>query len=260
MLQTQVSLGPMTINTYTLTIALGALIGGLWALWPARRSWQELSRAVNGLLLVALGGLALGRTGYVLLNGDYFREHMDEVLSLASPGYCEQAAIIGGLAGWAISRRLRQAITAPALVVLATLIGIGASLGCVSHGCAYGREVFWTDGWLWQLRADWPDAYTINNPRLPTQLFMLAWLVACLAITRWRGRAGGMRIAGLWLVLFAVGDFSIEFLRIDATPILGSLRAGQWADIVLMVTGILALILRMRPLYVKPGQVNSWLW
>ncbi|HEY3342936.1 MAG TPA: prolipoprotein diacylglyceryl transferase family protein, partial [Anaerolineae bacterium] len=136
--------------------------------------------------------------------------------------------------------------------VLMTLAGAGASIGCIPAGCAYGREVFWTDGWLWQLRVDWPDATLINNPRLPTQLFMLIWLLVCLLIiwvahTRhWRYSQGNRTLA-LWITLFAVGDFFIQFARADLMPVFGPLRAAQWADVALALLGAGLLSLRNPP-------------
>ena len=239
-MQTQITIGPATLDTYTFYIALGVLAAGLW---QVRQSRPDFPRVLNGFLLVGAGALLAGRLGYVLLNADYFRDHLDEIVSLASPGYWEHAAIVGGLAGWAVAQRLRlRGLSRPVLILLVTLVGMGASLGCISHGCAYGREVFWTDGWLWQLRVDWPDAYTIDNPRLPTQLFTLGWLLVCLILVAWQARRSRTPRLALWLLLFAAGDFTLQFLRIDPVPSIGPLRAPQWADAILACAGITALI------------------
>jgi prolipoprotein diacylglyceryltransferase len=218
---------------------LGTLVGLTWTLWQLRRrSWSELSASLNTVLMIAVASVIFGRAGYVLLHSDYYLEHPAEIAAMASPGFSEHAAITGGLIGLAIAIRLHQYVSPSALIILATLIGIGASLGCIPNGCAYGREVYWTDGWVWQLRVDWPDAYTLNNPRLPAQLFMLAWLAFCLVATysttlrHWKGLRD-YRPALLWVLLFTAGDFVMQFLRADPAPVIGLLRAQQWADIAL---------------------------
>jgi prolipoprotein diacylglyceryltransferase len=133
--------------------------------------------------------------------------------------------------------------------VLFTLAGIGASVGCIPAGCAYGREVYWTDGWLWSLRADWPDATLINNPRLPTQLCMALWLGVCLCIVwlartrHWRIAQGGWMLLS-WVTLFALGDFIIQFARADAMPMLGPLRISQWADVAFVTGYVIELWIR----------------
>jgi prolipoprotein diacylglyceryltransferase len=249
---TQTYIGSFAINVYTLYIALGALAGAGYMLWQLRhRPWHELSRALNGVLIMALAALIAGRVGYIALHFDYFQEHLAEVAWPASPGLSEHAAIIGGLAGLVIARQLRHPVPVGATLVLATLIGMGASLGCIPNGCAYGREVYWTDGWAWQLRVDWPDAYTLNNPRLPSQLFLLAWLLICLCaayvyiatLHPERGWQGYSPIL-LWIVLFAGGDFVLQFMRADQAPVIGPLRAPQWVDIGFVVLGSLWLALK----------------
>src|SRR5205823_2490968 len=108
----------------TLSIALGTLAGVTWMLWRLRHhSWNELSATLNAVLMIAIASLTFGRAGYVLLHGDYFREHLAEIVSTASPGFSEHAAIIGGLIGLAVATRLRQYVSAPALIIVATLIG-----------------------------------------------------------------------------------------------------------------------------------------
>ncbi len=243
---TQVTFFSAGINTYSLCIGLAALVGGVLALWQARGSVEALSRRLTGVLIIAISTMIAGRAGYVLLHADYFSQHLAEIVSSASPGLWEHAAIIGGCAGWWIAKRVRQPVTATTLVITASLVGIGASLGCIPNGCAYGREVFWTDGWVWALRADWPDAYTLNNPRLPTQVFMIAWLLVCLLplmINRLRHVQRPLPLVPVWVALFACGDFIIQFLRAPSAPVFAGLSGAQCADVVLFAASMLNLIL-----------------
>jgi len=246
---TQVTILSLAINSYTLLIAFTTIASIAVTLWFACRSVEAVSRALTGLLIIAVAALVAGRIGYVLLHIDYFTEHLAEIVSATSPGYCEQTAIAGGVIGWLIAMRTHRPIAATALVVMAALIGIGASMGCIPNSCAYGREVFWTDGWIWQIRADWPDAYTLSNPRLPTQIFMIVWLVLSLLIIgvvlfRHSGKMSrtDTPILAVWTLWFALGDFLIQFLRADVQPIFGMLRATQWADMLLFAASALWLI------------------
>jgi prolipoprotein diacylglyceryltransferase len=264
----QISIGPFGIDSYTFCAGMGAILGIAWILAARlRNSAQDapgaVSATLNGLLLVGIGSSVAGRLAYALIYLDYFRDHLAEIASAASPGYSGQAAILGGMAGWWLARRLRLPVADPGLVVLATLIGIGASLGCVPHGCAYGQEVFWGGtSWIeqlaWLLRVDWPDAYRISNPRLPIQLFLAGWLALCgvIALVPARRRqplspvspTRGIRLSpvALWLVLFAMGDFALQFARADPMPVVAGLRAAQWLDIVLWLAGCTGLARNLR--------------
>jgi prolipoprotein diacylglyceryltransferase len=235
-------LGTLALNTYTLCVALAALVGGAFTIWQARATWRTVAGALNALLVIGFGALLAGRLGYALLNAAYFAESPAQIISLSSPGYWEHAALAGGLLGWVIARRLSWRISASALVALATLIGIGASVGCIPNGCAYGREVFWQDGWGWDFRVDWADAYLINNPRLPTQLFMAGWLVIVSIVSYVLTRHREAPFIGIWLIMFALGDFAIQSVRADAMLTLAGLRAPQWADMGLAACGTLILL------------------
>lgn len=255
---TQVYILSFAVNTYTLYVALGAVAGIALTLWQVRGSVDDLSRTLTGLLIIAVSALLGGRVGYVLLNAGYFAEHAAEMASTASPGFWEQTAIVGGICGWFVASRIRRPVATVSLTTIATLCGVGASLGCIPAGCAYGREVYWTDGWVWYLRADLPDAYTLNNPRLPTQLFMVGWLVLSmlvivllvirrnrrdLAVVAHRFEAIRMTsIVAWWVLLFGIGDFIIQFLRADSQPTFANFRISQVADAALVIAGMLWLI------------------
>ncbi|MFC1465353.1 MAG: prolipoprotein diacylglyceryl transferase family protein [Candidatus Brachytrichaceae bacterium NZ_4S206] len=270
MLPQFVSLGPFTLNLYTLLIALAVLAPLAWAWLQTRNGYVVVSAFV-----VALFALAFGRAGYVALHWEYFRERTGEIFSLA--GLSEHGVIVGGAIAYCV---LRLASCVPCLSQFfprswlavgfagsgigtifnsqfLILAGIAASIGCIPNGCAYGREVFWqTDGehsLAWRLHADWPDAYSISNPRWPTQAFMALWLAAVSASwaalkrrrreTKGRGDEG---TGGRWVPLvtmspiafvilcFAAGDFLIQFLRGDPAPMFAGLRIYQWLDLALL--------------------------
>lgn len=271
-----VSLGPFTLNLYTLLVALAVLAPLAWA-WLQTRD----GRIVVGALVVALFALAFGRAGYVALHWEYFREHPDEIFSLA--GLSEHGAIVGGAIAYCVLRLTSyvscnsQFFPRSWLAVgfvgsgIGTILnpqfilaGIAASIGCIPNGCAYGREVFWqTDGehsLAWLLHADWPDAYSINNPRWPTQAFLALWLAAVGAswaiLTRKRRETRGQGDGGFPLspcplvtlspialvtLSFAAGDFLIQFLRGDPAPMFAGLRIYQWLDLILLASAVAIL-------------------
>ncbi|MFN4293839.1 MAG: prolipoprotein diacylglyceryl transferase family protein [Thermoflexales bacterium] len=240
-----ISVGPFALNLYTALIAAAALATSAWALRQTRDG-----RVVVGILVVALSALTFGRAGYVALHWEYFRERTDEMLSLA--GLSEHGAVWGGAIGLLLA--LRAARFAPPALVrqwlppALSLVGIAASVGCIPNGCAYGREVFWqTDGehsLAWLLRADWPDAYSMSNPRWPTQAFMASWLAAAgVSWAVWTGlRASGrgcrsvLPAVGFAILCFAAGDFLLQFLRGDLAQMWAGLRIYQWLDLGLLAS------------------------
>lgn len=254
MLAPSLALGPLTVNLYTLLIALAALGAVGWAWLRARDD-----RVVPTALGIAAAALAFGRAGTVALNWVYFREHPTEIFSLA--GLSEHAAIIGallaaGALAWMWARR-RSAI-APAMVaglpIALVLLVVAASIGCIPNGCAYGREVFWqTDGEFslaWLLRADWPDAILVQAPRWPTQLVLAAGVGVMWGVGAWvagrrrkaTSRDDPLRPAAWALLAFATVDFLVQFLRGDPAPTVGGLRIYQAFDVGLAAVAVALLI------------------
>ncbi len=248
-----VAFGPFTLNIYTLLIALAVLACVLIGYWQRRDAW-----VFAAALCMGASALAFARAGYIALNWDYFSEHSSEIVGLT--GLSEHAAILGGTLGYLL---ISKRIPLPAFSILNSqfLIAIAASLGCIPNGCAYGREVFWqTDGansLAWLLRVDWPDAYLVNNPRWPTQLFMVGWFGFSAGVlfiwTRWQRRQGCplppcRLVCSICLISlsFAIGDLLIQFLRGDPTLMLMNLRIYQWFDVFLIGLGLLALALTTR--------------
>lgn len=236
---------------YTLLIGLGAALPLAWQVW---RTHDE--RVVTYALVAGSSAVFAGRIGYVAIHWGYFNAHREQIVSLASPGYSEHLAL---LAVWGVGllaqspHALRAASRAASYALLAitvaTFIGIGASLGCISQGCAFGKEVFWQDGVKtlgWLLRADWPDAFGVRNPRWPTQALMAGWLLFCwlivLLLQRRYASITDARLPMVWLLLFAIGDSANQLLRADETLFIRNIRIEQYFDVILFILSLYRLI------------------
>lgn len=234
------------------------MIGLILALRKCNTLAQVLT-ILQACILASIAAIVAGRLGFILLQFDYFQDHLNESIKLLqTPGLSEHTALLaGGWVGWHYLRP-RQPNQFEDLGHIMLWIGIGAALGCIETGCGYGIEVWPTDHALaWAISVDWPDAYTVSNPRLPTQMLLALWLLTnvcsfhaiCPNVTNTRADSvkstypfiilkpiiGQFR----WLLWFATGDLVIQFMRADPTPMLWHLRAPQCLDIAII--GILLL-------------------
>lgn len=245
MLPQFVALGPWQANSYTVLFALAAFLGLLAARWLLRLPWRAV---IDAQLCFALAAVLSGRLLYVVVNRSYFAEHAGESMDLSrTPGLSAQGALIGVLLLAGVWRNQR---VLPAIALMTCLAGIAAALGCIPNGCGHGREVFWTSGVWWQLRADWPDAYLIRNPRLPAQAFAAGWAAVCLFGAAWFARKHA-QVQGLGLLLVVIGalsagDFVVAFARADAQPTVAQLRVEQWFDVAILCALLPAALLRRR--------------
>lgn len=251
--------------SYTAWVALFGLAGLGWVLWRTCRSLADVADALAQIFLIGLAALVCGRIGYVLLNLDFFAPKPSAILSGSYPGLAEQTALLGAWLAFKFLRNrifARNSISEFSFILLAALVGVGASVGCIQAGCAYGREVFWQDGGMsgigWLLRADLPDAYSIPNPRWPTQAMMVVWLMVLLLVFLAQRRRDAeiksnplrLRVCAVsvFFAFFLIGDFFMQFFRADpASGVMFGLRGSQGLDVV--VFGLVAILhfATMRP-------------
>ncbi len=152
---------------------------------------------LNACIFASVAALVVGRIGFVLQHRDYFSQNPSDIISLTrATGYSASVALVAAcFVGWFYLRRKPQ-VQFVWLVRVMAFVGVGASIGCINHGCGYGPEV-WPDSLplLWHISADLPDAYGVTNPRLPIQLMFAIWLLLGLILTRRHTRA-------FWLLLW----------------------------------------------------------
>ena len=229
--------------TFTGWLLLFVLAGAFVSLAGAR-DWAARSQRLWGALAIAAGALAFGRAGYLALNAEILFQRPDASLGAAAAGFLAQAAWVGGWLGWRVSGRR---IPASSIAIAGLLAAMGVSLGCAQAGCAYGREVSFGDGLLWALRVDWPDAYSLANPRIPAQLILAAWMaIGCLGLATRAVRRPSVDIIALATLWLGVGDALVQWFQADPTPVWAGLRAGVWLDGILVLSAVAALLRHRR--------------
>jgi phosphatidylglycerol:prolipoprotein diacylglycerol transferase len=112
-------------------------------------------------------------------------------------------------------------------------------LGCFLVGDDYGRPT----------ELPWGIAFPAGAPPTldpvhPTQLYEMAWLLGVTAVL-WARRRHSPLLWGEYLVLAAIGRFSIEFVRTNPRVALG-LSEAQWIAIALASVGALSWLYARR--------------
>ena len=223
-------IGSLTISAYTALVDLGIVLGLLVTSLLARCRKADLWGTVDAVLVVLVCGAIGGRLAYVALHWPYFSSHLREAFYLWRGGLAFQGAFLGGVVGLlAYSFRYRWSFWRLADLLVPGL-ALGQAIGwagCLLSGCAYGLPA--RGAWAYEL----PDLYGITVFRFPTQAVMsgLSLLIFILLILLvWRiSRPFPGLIALIYLLLYSLGGFILEFTRGDETLYLGLLR---WSQIV----------------------------
>ena len=243
------SIGSFYLPTYGLLVALGFLAGLFLAMRLARRAGLDPEKVSNLAVYAALVGLLGAKLLMLVMDFDYYVRYPDRIFSLET--LLSAGVYYGGfLLALAFSAWYMRHQRLPFLAtadVLAPAVALGHAigrLGCFAAGCCWGTRCHLP----WAVVFRNPDTYTgvpLGVPLHPAQLYesALTFVVAWLLI-RASGRphpAG--RILGLYLVLYSIARFGVEFVRYheQSLPFGGPLSWTQWIALALLAAGGLLL-------------------
>jgi phosphatidylglycerol:prolipoprotein diacylglycerol transferase len=250
-------LGPLTIHTYGLLLAL-AFIGGIWlASRNAAKAGLNPDSIWNLGLIVIFSALVGAKLLLFISDYSYYSQNPREIFSLAT--LRSSGVYYGGLllalaaSGWYLHRAKLPGwkvadITAPG-IALGQSIG---RLGCLSAGCCYGKPTHLP----WGITFTNPYSYEnvgvpLNVPLHPTQLYESVGTFLLFLYLMWRLRR--VRFTGQvileYLMIYAALRFVIEFYRGDERGFVlhGLLSTSQLIGIItFLVSGAAFLYLRKR--------------
>jgi phosphatidylglycerol:prolipoprotein diacylglycerol transferase len=256
-------LGPFSVYSYGLLLALAYLAGLQMAVWRAKARGLDGTKILDlgvGVIIAALVGAKLM---LLVVDFDYFSANPAELLSLARSG----GVFYGGLilaslvAIWQV-RRLHLPVWATGDII-APGIALGhviGRLGCFLGGCCYGRETHLP----WAVTFTSPLALAnvgtpLNVPLHPTQLYeagAAAIILAGLLVFERRGRTFPGRTFWVYILVYAISRFVIEFFRGDPRGIVLSLPTSQFIALALIPLSLVMLVYlgRRQPSAQEPGR------
>jgi phosphatidylglycerol:prolipoprotein diacylglycerol transferase len=234
-------LGPVTLHTYGLTIAVAFLVVIGLAGRAARRLAPEYvainpEQIVDFSSITLLTGLLAARLFYVALYWDFFAHSLPDAVAIWQGGLVWYGGLLGGLfGGWFYVRAKRLSF----LRVMDQFIPFGVlghaigRMGCFLNGCCYGIP---TDAWC---GVTFPgQAVRV----LPVQLFEAAGLFVLYGVLRslqhptLLARPG--RLFGTYLMSYGVLRFILEFFRGDQTVWWAGLTLQQLISVAVVLVGI----------------------
>ncbi len=247
-------LGPITIHTYGLMVALGILSGVSLSEYLYRREGGEPGKVVDMALIVVLSGIVGSRILFVLVNLGYYMENPLEAIMIWQGGLVFYGGLIGGIGGLIISTYLYRLQLLRILDVGAIAIALGQSIGrigCFSAGCCYGKP---TD-LPWAVIFTDPRSLAVsvlNTPVHPTQLYSFAGLFLITVYLVWlhpRKSFHG-QLASAYLVLHGIFRFIVEIFRGDprgSIELAGiTLSTSQAVSLLIVPAGIILYIMSSR--------------
>lgn len=261
---TLLELGPFTLKTFGLLMALG--FAGAWyaAVRLSRGTHRNADYISNLVVWLMVSGLLGARLAYVAEHWKLeFADNLSGILRLDMGGLM----FYGGLAGATLALFLfvrwhREPFLAVSDLLLAVLpLGhFFGRIGCFMNGCCHGRVSHnwlavtfpaYSPAWSQQvINGEIPCTAAHSDPVLPTQLIeavanLILFLLLYRLYRRTRDRPG-LVTAG-YLMSYAVIRFLVEPLRGDVRlQVAGVWSIGQFISILLFVAGACLLVWHRR--------------
>lgn len=259
-----ISIGSFYIPTYGVLVALGFLAGLMITMRLARTIGLSAEKITNLAVYCAIAGIAGAKLFMLLFDANEYIAHPGEIFSLET---LQAAGVFHGgfivaLIVAALYMRRQNLPLFPTMDAFAPGIALGHSigrLGCFAAGCCWGKECHLP--WAVQFRSDAAAPVPLDKPLHPAQLYESAANLIIFAILyrKFRRSHRPGEVIGLYLVLYSIARFVIEFFREHEQSLVGPFSITQWIALGLLVLGA-AILMRTRQKILfdmAPGSGNA---
>jgi phosphatidylglycerol---prolipoprotein diacylglyceryl transferase len=232
--------GTVTVYTYGVLLAAAYLLGLQFALKRAKARHLDSTRVMDLGIYIIISALVGAKLLLLVTDFQTFRSNPAELLNLVREGGVFYGGLIvavtvalvyikrAGLPLWTTCD-----VFAPG-IALGHVIG---RFGCFFAGCCFGKQtnvpwaITFTDPFA-QANVGTP----LNVPLHPTQLYEagaeLLILIFLLTTEKW-GRKFAGRTFWLYMLLYSVSRYIIEFYRGDERGSVGPLSTSQFVSLIL---------------------------
>lgn len=215
--------GAITVYTYGVLVAAGAILGLLYARRQAARAGLPPRQIWNLGIYTIFGSLLVSKVWLVFSNWRFFAANRSEIFSLTM--FQSAGTFYGGLLGAILTIYLYASFTRlpvlPVLDIAAAALPLSHAigrLGCFAAGCCFGKPT----GLPWGVTFTDESAAQLSGTPLhtalhPTQLYEATAEFLNFFFLVWLGARQTFRgeILGAYFILYGVERGIIEFFRGD---------------------------------------------
>lgn len=247
------NLGGLAIHWYGICLALAILVSLLITIKLAKVYEIETDLILDLAIYLIIGGLIGARIYDVFLNWSIYSNDYLEIIKVWHGGLAIHGGLIGGIIVLIIFSNYRLRKSKLNFYKLASLIIPGLAIGQAigRFGNWFNQELFGTPtNSLIGIPIDLinrPFGYENYNYFQPTFLYeSLSMLIVGLVLYRLvkNKKIPGQIILGIYLIVYGLIRFSLEFIKIDATPMIGFLRWPQVISLVMIIVGFGLIFLK----------------
>jgi phosphatidylglycerol:prolipoprotein diacylglycerol transferase len=252
-----------TIHFYGIILMLGTLAGSYLASREAKRRGYNPELIWDMLIYLIIGGVVGARLWHVFspsptslaqgITTTYYLTHPLAAIAIWNGGLGIPGAVIGGALVMYWYTRKHQLVFAEWLDIGAPGVALGQAIG--RWGNFFNQELYGAPTHLpWAIYIDPQHRMTGFADQAyyhPLFLYESLWDLANMILLLWLGRRFPDRLKKgdlfmIYTLIYAVGRFTLDFLRLDASRVLG-INFNQTIMGVLTVLALFVLGWRHRP-------------
>lgn len=246
-----IDFGLFQLPAMGISILCGTVLAFLLLFLLRKKTRLSTDQSLDGLIWAILLGFVGMKALYWIVTPVELPTNLREVLDFLATGMVFYGGLIGGILGILICS-LRKKVNpfeyadyfAPAFC----LAHAGGRIGCLLAGCCYGMVVDSAHPFGIVYPTD-ANILPIGASRLAVPVMEAAFLVLLAAVLSvlfiHRKRRGF--VTGIYLLLYSVWRFIIEFFRDDIERgFVGALSTSQWISIATFAAAIVLIVLSFR--------------
>jgi len=217
-------IGPFTIYSYGLMLAVAFLAGSFLARKQAEKQNVNPDIIFNLAFIVFISGIIGARLLYIIEHLNFYIKNPLEIIILPAGGLSWFGGLIFGVIFGIAYLKKKNLSIYKTLDLIVPFVPLGQSIGrigCLLNGCCFGRTI------------------------IPTQIYSSLILISIFIILRLlqdRPHRQG-QVFFIYLILYSLKRFFIEFWRQDNEIILFGLTLFQFFSILAFLMALFGLIL-----------------
>ncbi|MBW8860993.1 MAG: prolipoprotein diacylglyceryl transferase [Acidobacteria bacterium] len=256
--------GPITVYTYGVLLAAAYLLGLQLARVRAKARGLDANRVLDLGIYIIIAALIGAKLLLLVTDFRTFSSNPRELLTLARSGGVFYGGLILAVAVALVYIRKIGLPLWTTCDVFAPGIAVGhvvGRFGCLFAGCCYGKPTTLP----WGITFSDPFAAAnvgtpLGVPLHPTQIYEAgaeAIILGILLATERKGRPYPGRTFWLYMLLYAISRFVIEFFRGDERGAVGMFSTSQFISILLAPLAVVMLVYLARRTTPEPKRARK---